>query len=318
MKTFAWLTATTAAMTTVATCWVAMSAQAATFMGVKIDFNEYPFPTVQTDMAGSYGYNLLDNLTGAKLSGDNGDAIDLTIDFATTSGQASLAWESASVGRWTSNRSAKIKVATNNPGTLVATTALLRFDPHLLVTDLSAAFTSLNTSGNLWEYSVLGFLKPDGTPFSATPIVPDYNHAASFIGSPSIGWYVAASKGTVMGVGTATTISGLNGALTTTQLGNPKDDITLTYALANLAPNTPIGGLIWTTYLEDTRGMNNATSSFTASWTDLTISGVVLSSAVADPSNGGANAVPTPGLLPGLMAIGLGVWRQRDRPVRST
>jgi hypothetical protein len=316
MKTFAWLSVTTAAMTTAATGLMAMPAQAATFMGVKIDFNEYPFPTVQTNVTGNYGYNLLDDLTGTKLPNNNGDAIDFTIDFATTSGQADLQWQSNSTGRWTSNRSFTTSPTKNNPGTLVSTTALLRFDPHLLVTDLSAAFTSLNTSGNLWEYSVLGFLKPDGTPFSAAPIVPDYNHAASFIGSPSIGWYMAASKGTVTGVGTATTISGLNGALTTTQSGNPKDDITLTYALANLAPNTPIGGLIWTTYSEDTRGMSNADSSFTASWTDFTITGVILSPAATDPSNGGANTVPTPGVLPGLMAIGLGVWR-RQRPARS-
>ncbi len=321
MKTSTCLTVTMAtAMTTMATALLlALPAKAATFTGVKIDFNEFAFPSSATNMSGAYQYNVLNDLTGGKLTADNHDAADFQINFSSSpqlpKTAAGIEWQSAGSGRWTSTRSFDAKTTSNNPGTLLSTTATLRFDSHLTVTDLSAAFTSLNTAGNLWEYSVLGFLKPDGTYFSAAPGVGDYNSANSFIGSRSIGWYVAASKGTVTDVGSATTNGGLNGALTTTQAGNPKDDITLTYALAGLAPNTPIGGLIWTTYLEDARGTNNGTSSFTASWTDLTFSGVIGSqpAAASNPA-----AVPTPALLPGLLGLGLGLRRNRRKTAAST
>jgi hypothetical protein len=296
----------------------ALPATAATFKDVKIDFNEFAFPgSNPMAMAGAYQYNVLNDVTGSKLAAENHDLPDFSIGFSASEPiaktAANLEWQSAGKGRWTSTRSFKASAAKNNPGTLISTTALLRFNSHLTVTNLSAAFTSLNSAGNLWEYSLLGVLQPDGTPFSAAPIVPAYNEANSAIGLSTIGWYVAASKGTVTGVGTAETNSGLNGALTTTQSGNPKDDITLTYALVGLAPDTPIGGLIWTTYLADTRGINNGTSSFTASWVDLTIDGMTLNPVAGGPVNGASNAVPTPALLPGLIGMGLGLWRRREK-----
>jgi hypothetical protein len=144
---------------------------------------------------------------------------------------------------------------------------------------------------------VLSFLRPDGTPFSTAPTIGHYDEATSLMGSPSQGWYVAASKEVVKDVGTNLSGFGLNAPLT-----GLKDDLTLTYALVGLAPNTPIGGLVWTTYLEDTRGMDNGSTNLTASWTGFTVSGVTH----ADT----ATPVPTPALLPGLMGLGLLVRRR--------
>jgi hypothetical protein len=156
---------------------------------------------------------------------------------------------------------------------------------------LSANFLSLNTAGILWEYSVLGFLDPNGNPFSAAPVMGAYNSAASFTGSPSKGWYVAANKGTVTGVGGSQTTAGTSG---------PADDLLLTYALAGLTSGTQVGGLSWTTYLEDTRGTSNGISNFTASLSDITFTNTAV-------------AVPTPALLPGLVGMGLSLWRKRNQ-----
>jgi hypothetical protein len=177
----------------------------------------------------------------------------------------------------------------------MSTTATLRFAPQWDITDFQAKFTSLNTSGISWEYTVLSFLRPDGTPFSTAPTIGHYDEATSLMGSPSQGWYVAASKEVVKDVGTNLTGFGLNAPLT-----GLRDDLTLTYALVGLAPNTPIGGLVWTTYLEDTRGINNGSTNLTASWTEFTVSGVTHA----------ATPIPTPALLPSLMGLGLLVRRR--------
>jgi hypothetical protein len=253
-------------------------------------------------ITGTRSYNLLNDLTGAKLTANNGDASDISINFA-NSGVGALSNDTATLhvdttpGSIVSTRSYQGTVNANNPGTLVSTTATLKFLPQWNVTDLKASFTSLNSAGVLWEYSILGFLKPDGTPFSAAPSVAKYNNASGFTGPSGVGWYVAADKDTVQGVGTATT-AGKTG----TGADGASDSLKLTYALAGLAPNTPVGGLIWTTYLEDTRGTKNGSSNFTASWTDFTFSGSSQSNSAAP--------VPTPALLPGLVALVVGARRR--------
>jgi hypothetical protein len=291
-----------------------MPAQAATLKNLVIDFSEYAFPSATTDLSGPPKlYNLLNDQTGAKLLADNGDGDDFTIEYS-DSDPAALSSPGTPNLKLTgktivSNRGFNKAVQQNNSGSLVSTTAKLLFTEVWQITDLQAKFTSLNTAGTLWEYSVLGFLKPDGSMFSPMPMIGAYGQASGLSGSPSVGWYVAANKGTLQDVGTNKTSGGLTG---------PADKLTLTYALAGLAPGTAIGGLVWSSYLEDVRGVDNGTSSFTASWTEFMISG---SSRSAFPGNNGfgsdnlgdpVDQVPGPSGLLGVVYL-LGMARLRRR-----
>jgi hypothetical protein len=289
----------------------AMPSRAASFNNLVVNFSEYAFldDRLVNDV---YGYNLLDDETGAKLAVNNGDGDDFAIDYSrsapaalSSSGTPNLKLDGKKI---VSNRGFNKAVQQNNPGSLVSTTAKLLFSEDWQITDLQAKFTSLNTAGTLWEYSVLGFLKPDGSMFSPMPVVGAYGQASGLTGSPSVGWYVAANRGTLQGVGTDKTSGVLNG---------PADKLTLTYALVGLAPNTAIGGLVWMSYLEDVRGVDNGTSSFTASWTEFMISGS--SRSIAPSGNNGfvagdlgAAQVPGPGGLLGVVYL-LGLSRLRRR-----
>jgi hypothetical protein len=210
---------------------------------------------------------------------------------AGTSGRPNVEWQTTSDGRFTSNRGFTGAPTGNNPGTLQSTTTQVLFNSGLNITDLNATFTSLNTAGILWEYSIVGFLDANGNPFSAAPVIPAYNSATSFTGSPSTGWYVAADKGTVTNVGTTQAAAGTS--------GSADASLALTYALAGLAPNTRVGGLTWTTFTQDTRGTNNGTSNFTASLTNISFTNT-------DP-------IPTPAMLPGLVGLGMGLLRKRKQ-----
>jgi hypothetical protein len=233
-----------------------------------VDFGEYAFPAASTIVEGRQDYNLFDDATGVKLTADNGDGTDFSLEYSHSGAKALSATGTPNLKvdgkKIVSNRGFAKSVAINNPGTLVSTTVKLMFAADWEITDFVADFTSLNTGSALWEYATLGFLKPDGTMFSAAPTIAAYNNATSLTGSPSIGWYVAAAKETVQGVGTAKTISGGNG---------PRDNLKLTYGLAGLNPGTAIGGLVWTSYLADVRGVENNNSSLTASWTGFSVSG---------------------------------------------
>jgi hypothetical protein len=235
---------------------VALPAQSATFTKT-ITFNETGspgFPTATTTIAprGSLqvvNYDVINNFTGATAA----DGVtDITVGASATaggpqatSGNPKVEWQADSTGRFTSSRGFTGATGVNNSGTLQSTTTNITFGGGLNITNLEASFTSLNTAGILWEYSVLGFLKPDGSYFSAAPVIGAYNNATSFTDSPSIGWYVAADKGTVTGVGTTEAKRGMSGSA---------DDLLLNYARAGLASGTQVGGLVWTTYVEDTRG----------------------------------------------------------------
>jgi hypothetical protein len=274
---------------------LAQPAQAATFTNTTINFNESVFPVTTAASNGTQSYNLLNDATGT-IAPNSGNP-DITITYA-NSGAGALSSTGTpklvvdtTPGSIVSTRGYQGTVKANNPGTLVSTTTTLKFLPQWNITDLQATFTSLNTASIAWEYSLVGFLKPDGTPFTAAPVINSYNSATSFTGSPSQGWYLAASKDTVTGVGTDETAKGVNGL---------KDNLNLKYDQAGLDKNTPVGGLIWTTWLEDVRGLKNGGSDLTASLTSLTLSG----------SNKSAEPVPTPALLPGLIALAAGVRRR--------
>jgi hypothetical protein len=97
-------------------------------------------------------------------------------------------------------------------------------------------------------------------------------------------------------VGTNLTASGTNG--TNDSFGS------FGYSSVGLAANTRIGGIRWTTYLEDVRGTGNGNTSFTSSLLDFTISGSIAS--VPERSSMGGVA-----LLIGLGLIGRRFMRHR-------
>lgn len=255
-------------------------------------------------------YNAIDNVTGAKLVTDNGDSKDFTLSGTSTAGTlgsarvvlgatgASSPFASVDSGRIGAQHSFNGTVASNNPGTVNSNTFELLFSSNLTVTDATFDFSSLNTAGSTWEYSVLQFLDPNGNPFSALTnpgwtigAASQYAAAgAGFTGIAGIGNYIAASTATVVDVGTDFTSNGTSGA---------GDSPNFNYALAGLAAGTQIGGLRWTTYMEDVRGVNNGDSNFTASLLDFKISGQI-------------TAVPEPSTFVVLSAIAIGIliWRR--------
>jgi hypothetical protein len=263
-------------------------AQAQTsFTNVNISFNEYAFPTTTTVMTGTQSYNLINDSTAAKLNSNNNDLNDFSLSFATsgpgplsTSGTPKLEWQSTTTGRFTSSRGFNGAVSSNNPGTRVSTTTTLLFDSHVTVTDFSAIIDSLNTAGVGWETSKLGFLKPDGSFFSPEPTISTYlatSAAGAVNGSPSTGWFVLDSTGTTTGVGTGTTVSGAN--------GSNDNNFVFNYAKAGLPAGTQIGGIVWTTNLDDVRGTTNGATNFTASWSEFTFSGSINTTAsIPEPS----------------------------------
>jgi hypothetical protein len=256
-------------------------------------------------------YNTINDTTGAKLTTDNGDAKDFTLSGSSTTGAlgktravvgatgASTPLTAVDSGRIGFQHSYTNAPTGNNPGTIESNIFTLLFNSNLTVTNASFNFSSLNTRGIAWEYSVLQFLDPSGNPFSALTnpgwtlgAASQYGvgPTAGFSGAAGIGNFIAASKGTVIDVGTNQSANGANG--TNDSIG------ALNYAVVGLTPGTQIGGVRWTTYLEDVRGTGNESTNFTSSLLDFTISGQT------------AEAVPTPALLPGLLALAAGVRRR--------
>ncbi|MDB6080601.1 MAG: hypothetical protein JWO82_4348 [Akkermansiaceae bacterium] len=251
----------------------------ASFVNTTITFNEPAFPTSNTPVSGNQSYNVLNDSTGAiistagELAGLTGDSADLFMNFQSTAGplgSASWQWQPTSTGRFTASHSYAGAVGVNNPGSLTSNSVTLTFGSHVSVIDLSLHGLSFNTAGIAWEYSVIEFLRPDGSSFSAAPTIGSYLSQASINGSPSTGWYVIDSRGTVAGVGGSSTTAGTSGS---------NDNLAgagLGYANVGLAPGTAIGGVRITTFLEDVRGTANGATNFTSSFTDFTFSGAVV------------------------------------------
>ena len=224
----------------------------------------------------------INDVTGAKLVTENGDNKDFLLSGISTTGALGGATvtlnPSGSFSRVRADHSYIGAVTANNPGTVVSNTFTLKFNANLTVTAASFNFSSLNTSGVAWEYSVIQFLDVSGNPFS-TLTNPGFTIGApaqystanalstvGFTGQAGMGNFIAAKSNTVTGVG-GTTASGTSG--TNDNLG------TLNYAQVGLMAGTVIGGIRWSTYLEDVRGTTNGNTSFTSSLLDFTITGSV-------------------------------------------
>lgn len=254
-----------------------LSESATIFSGINISFNEAAFPSSTTAISGPQSYNVINDTTASKIASWSeftsliGDESDIHMNFQSSLGplgSASWQWQPEFGGRFIANHGYSGTVGVNNPGTIISNSVTLTFGDHLTVTDLSLRAQSINTRGLAWEYTLIEFLRPDGSSFSTAPVIGDYLSHTSINGSPSTGWYVLDAKSTVSGVGTDRTVSSLSGS---------GDNIAgLGYAEVGLAPGTVIGGIRITTYLQDVRGTSNGPTNLTSSFIDFTFSGSVV------------------------------------------
>jgi hypothetical protein len=265
-------------------------AKAAVINNQPITFNESGFPTTSgTALNGSVNYDLINNTTGEVVLSGAGDGTDFSISYTNSSpsglstpGNPIIEWNSNLVGSINSIKGYFGTVSSNNPGSLTSSTITLTFSPQVTVNDFVGNFSSINNADVAWKYAVFQFFKTDGTPFTPQSSLPTdlswigtpsaYNTANAltspsggqgYTGSPAAGWYIAANTDTVFGVGTNQTASFQDG---------PKSDLVLTSALAQIA-GQDIGSVSWTTFLEDTRGINSSDSNTNAYWNQTTFSG---------------------------------------------
>lgn len=253
-----------------------------------IEFDEYAFPQVSTDggivVQGPGGttteaYNLLDDVTGDELGADNGDLDDFVFTYTasppadlTPANRPDLRFrESGAAGDQITGRTAYSLGApnANNPGSRHFYELEVRFAEHVEMTELLLDFFSLNTSGIAWEFSSIVLLDQDGNPFSPLPDIPPHlDYEPGETGNVAPGVYLLALTGTVEGVGTDLTSSGTS---------NPPADgpILLSEADFGVAGQV-IGGFIWRTTLEDVRGVENGSTTFTSSLREMTLSGTLV------------------------------------------
>lgn len=173
-------------------------------------------------------------------------------------------------GAFSLSQSFSGSVPVSNPGDTVVNVIELTFGSHLNVTDFSFDASSVNTRGTAWEVSYFELLDVNGNLFSSTPVINSYLTHTEINGSPSIGVFVADSRGSVNGVGTGLTSSGSSGIH-----NNLSSTVDLDYSDFGLAVGTQISGLRFTTRLEDVRGVDNNASNFTSSLIDFSFSGTI-------------------------------------------
>ena len=256
------------------------SAQAPLFH--TIDFTEYAFPQPPPSIRPVAGpneaitvlVNLFDDASGAVLAADNGDLADLVITYRTSEpgaqgapGRPSLETAPGFGARRIRGRVGYTGAPpTNNPGTRQWYEVEVRFACHLDVRELTLSLSSLNTAAISWEFSQVSFLDESYQPFSTPSVVPPYlAFGSGMTGPDGVGNFIAASTGTVQGVGTSVTSTGTSGA---------GDNVTLTHAGPSgvgLDGGQRIGGFVWRTTAEDVRGTSSGNSNVTASLFGLTI-----------------------------------------------
>ena len=236
----------------------------------QINFDEFAFPSSNTSITGTTGYNVIDDGAGDLLTSENGDLPDIFVSTSSIGG-GSFQYRTTSLGSFQSSASYSGAPAVNNPGTRIINELGLSFADHLLVDEFSFDVSSTNTAGLSWEVTIFELLDANGNPFSATPVIDPYLGHTEINGLAGLGTYVLDSKATVVGVGSDQVSTGSS---------NPNQNFTATGDLEfsdfGLATGTMISGIRITTILEDTRGVNNADSSLSASLIDFSFAGMII------------------------------------------
>jgi hypothetical protein len=193
----------------------------------------------------------------------------------TSTNRLSIDYGTANAGQLTSTRQFNDAATSTNSGTRYFSKMRMEFSPRYNVTDLTARFNSLNTAGVTWEFSTAAYLDTSGAYYSTAPTLDPYltfnaTNAGGLQGRVSEGWWYAASTGTVTGVGAGSTSSGSGG--TYDAMNGAGSELKVAGATGNRAfTSAPaqIGGMEFTSYLEDVRGIGQGSSGFTASWTQF-------------------------------------------------
>ncbi|WP_257670452.1 Ig-like domain-containing protein, partial [Parapedobacter tibetensis] len=252
-----------------------------------INFSEYAFPAATTDagiiVQGPNGtstvpYNLFDDNTGDKLAADNSDLSDLMFTYRVspsgnlgTTNRPDIRFRSSGVlGSQITNRTGYAGLPeANNPGTRQFIEVKVDFAKHLKVDNVSLNFSSLNTAGTVWEYSEISYLNENSGLFSAPTSVSRYlDFEPGQSGNTSLGNYLMASTGTVVGVGTNQTSSGSSNP--------PADGPTILDGSSFGLTDQTIGGFLWRTTLEDVGGISSASNpNFSSSLREMTVSGTI-------------------------------------------
>jgi MYXO-CTERM domain-containing protein len=276
-----------------------------------------------------FAYNTIDDLSGDKLVTGNGDLNDFLLSGNSTVGAlgygrvalgataAATPFPAVATSRVQASHGFTTSVTSNNPGSVTANSFQLLFNTNLVVTAASFNFSSLNTAGLTWEYSVIQFLDAAGSPFSAVAapaltFTPGASSqyllaGAGFSGQAGLGNYVAALTRTVLNVANSDPTSTSNATRSGTN--GSDDNLLFNYARAGLTANTQVGGIRWTTYLEDVRNTDNNSTNLTSSLLDFSITGTVSN----DPG-----PVPIPGPLPLLgVAAAFGSARRLRQRIRQ-
>lgn len=260
----------------------------------------------QFPAAGSFAGGSFDILDATGAAGSDGRD-DVTISVSTSGAgvfngvTGATGWDVSGSGI-RATQSFKGMVATNNPGTRLTSMVTVMLGSHLIIAaeNFEVDFSSLNTAGIGWEHSQIEFLDENGLPFSSFANHDAYLSHTAIDGAGTTGYYHADSVGTVMGVGTSLTTTGTSGG-NNNLTSAPGGDLDGTEV--GISVGKRIGGLRLITYLDDVRGTNNNNTSFTATLTEVSISGNILAP-VPEPSSVLA--------LSGLLAGGL-LIRQRRR-----
>lgn len=271
---------------------------ATSFNSQIFDFSEAAF--TNGAISGTTGYNIIDDSTGVKLAADNGDLDDLYIQVVSNTpqnAQGAIANAEFTSSGLVSNhgfgRTFADTYATspgNNPGTVIKQTIRFTFANHISIENFTTDLRSLNSRGTTWEHTELAYLKKDGSYFTNEPNVGSYTDyeaanqtqpswnigsegTGSASGSPSQGWFITGSTATVQDVGTNLTSIGPGNNGSKENFTGTNGNGILDYNDVGLAANTEIGGFEWTVYVEDTRGVDNRQSVWSATQLGFEISG---------------------------------------------
>ncbi|GAB5404205.1 MAG: hypothetical protein Aurels2KO_24360 [Aureliella sp.] len=250
--------------------------------------DSYAFSNGTIGTGSSLSLNLWNDSTGARLTMDNGDQADLTINYTRTivgvtagSASGSLEYQLSNQRLRASHNYGSASRTVNNPGTRITHTIDFTFGDHVNVTGLDVDFSSLNTAGTTWEFSKLGYIVAGNPANNSEPTVSAYDSHTTVNGqAPGVGWFLVDSKATATQVGQDTVVAGVNGPLE--QLTNSNGNGLLDYDDVGLAAGTQISGFRWVTVLEDVRGVSNPAGGLTASMIQFSPSGTI--SAVPEPS----------------------------------
>lgn len=258
---------------------------------------------LKTNYAGPGAYDIFDRTTGAQ----NPDGLtDVVVSISNTGTTAddgnNVAWTATDDATGTGLRSTIDPsfiepggVTANNSGYRVSQTIQIDFPGLVVEADDITDFgwSSGNTAGIGWEFSLLEYLDASGNPFSTAPTFAPYDSHMPIAGQSGAGSFAADTLTSVTNVGNDLSAAGTNGG---------DNNVSTNPITLGVTSGTIIGGVRITHFLEDVRGVNNGDTSFTNTINDLDLENFTV-------------AVPEPGSSCVLALVSLVGLARRSRKV---